>query len=91
MSSGPDWIWWLVAALLVAGFAWYFWHAGRSIWKGFRAVIDTIQNWPQVRRAMAEAEARGGGRYPFWLRAVRGALVLAMIGLVSVLLWRKFS
>lgn len=56
-----------------------------------RSLLGMIQNWPQIRRAMVEAEVRAGGRYPWWFRAIRVTLILAMIGLVAVIIWRKFG
>jgi uncharacterized membrane protein YqiK len=91
MSSGPDWIWWIVAVLVAALFGWFFWHTATTMFGALRTLVTTVQNWPQTRRAMVEAEARAGGRYPFWYRAIRVTLVLAMIGLVGYLVWRKFS
>jgi len=91
MGSGPDWIWWIVATAVAALFIAYFVFVGRTLLGHFGSLIHTIQNWPQIRRAMAEAEARVGGRYPLWFRAVRVSLILAMVGLMAFLLLRKLS
>jgi len=91
MSDGDNWFWWLVAALVAAGFIAYFVHVGTALFSSMRSLVSTIQNWPQIRRAMVEAEARAGGRYPWWFRAIRVTLVLAMVGLLAFLLWRKFA
>jgi len=91
MDSMPDWAAWMLGALLLALFAWYFWHTGATLFQTARQVISTIQNWPQTRRAMVEAEVRSGGRYPLWFRAVRVLLILAMAGLAILLIWRKLA
>jgi uncharacterized membrane protein YqiK len=92
MTSGlPDWTVWVLAAVVAGLFGWFFWHTGVSLYRSGRQVVDLIQNWPQVRREMVEAEVRSGGRYPLWFRAVRVLLVLAMIGFAIVLIWRKLG
>lgn len=91
MDSMPDWLVWPLAALLAAVFLLYFWHSFASIIATLRRLVDLVQNWPQVRRRMAEAEAASGGRAPFWLRTVRVLLIFAMIGLVILIVWRKFA
>ena len=91
MSGTEDWFWWIVAAAVAALFIGYFVFVGRELFGHFRSLVNTIQNWPQTRRALVEAEARAGGRHPFWLRAVRVTLILATIGLVAVMLWRKLG
>ena len=91
MTGGQDWFWWIVAAAVAALFIGFFVYVGRELFAHVRSLVSTIQNWPQIRRAMVEAEAKAGGRYPFWLRAVRATLILAMVGLMALLIWRKFS
>jgi len=91
MSDLPDWTVWLLAVALLALFGWYFWHVATTMWHAGRSIIATIQDWPQTRRAMVEAEARNGGRYPFWFRAARVVLILALIGLLLLLMWRKLG
>jgi hypothetical protein len=91
MSDMPDWTVWLLAVALLALFGWFFWHTGAVMLDASRRLIGTIQNWPQIRRAMVEAEVRSGGRYPFWFRAVRVTLILALIGLLLLLVWRKLG
>jgi hypothetical protein len=91
MAGQPDWTVWLLALAVCALFGFFFWFVGAELLGYGRRLIDTIQNWPQIRRAMVEAEARSGGRYPFWFRAVRVFLVLAMIGLMVLLVWRKLG
>jgi hypothetical protein len=91
MSDMPDWTAWLLAAAVLALFGWFFWQAGSGLISFGRQLIATIQNWPQTRRAMVEAEVRAGGRYPLWFRAVRAFLILAMIGLMVLLLWRRLG
>lgn len=91
MSGGDDWVWWIVAAAVAVIFISYFVFVGRALLGHFLSLVSTIQNWPQIRRAMVEAEAKAGGRYPFWFRAIRVTLVLAMIGLAAFLIWRKFT
>jgi hypothetical protein len=91
MDSQPDWMVWLLALAVCALFGFFFWHVGVGLFDYGRRLIDTIQNWPQIRRAMVEAEARSGGRYPLWFRTVRVSLVLAMIGLMVLLVWRKLG
>ena len=61
MSEGPDWTLWLLAAAVLALFGGYFLWVGRTMFGSARQLIDTIQNWPQIRRAMVEAEAKAGG------------------------------
>jgi hypothetical protein len=91
MSDLPDWTIWLLGAGVLALFGWFFWFTGKAMLGSARQLIGTIQNWPQIRRAMVEAEVRSGGRYPFWFRAVRVLLILALIGLLALLLWRRLS
>ncbi len=91
MSVAEDWFWWIVAALVAAVFIGYFVFIGKELFSYMRSLVSSIQNWPQTRRAMVEAEARAGGRYPWWFRAIRVTLILAMVGLAAVMVWRKFS
>ena len=91
MSGGENWVWWIVAALVAALFIAYFVFVGRELFGTMRSLVATIQNWPQTRRAMVEAEAKAGGRYPFWFRAIRVTLILAMVGLLAFYAWWKFS
>jgi hypothetical protein len=91
MSGWPDWTVWVLAAGVLALFVGYFVFVGRTLLGSGRRLIDTIQNWPQIRRAMVEAEAKAGGRYPFWFRAVRVLLIVAMIGLLAFYARYKFS
>jgi hypothetical protein len=91
MNEGPDWTLWLLIAAVVALFGGYFIWVGRTMFGSFRRLIETIQNWPQTRRAMVEAEAKAGGRYPFWYRAVRVLLVVSLIGLLAFYAWYKFG
>ena len=91
MSELPDWTVWLLAVAVIALFGWFFWHTATAMLDAARLLIGTIQNWPQIRRRMVEAEVRSGGRYPLWFRAVRAGLILALIGLLALLLWRKLE
>ena len=91
MGGWPDWTLWALAAAVLALFVLYFAFVGRTLFSYSRRLIDTIQNWPQIRRAMVDAEAKAGGRYPFWYRAVRVLLVVAMIGLLAFYAWYKFG
>lgn len=91
MTSGSDWFWWIVAALVAALFGAFFVLTGAHIISSVRTLVSTIQNWPQIRRAMVDAEARSGGRYPFWLRAARVTVVLAAIALVAYILLRRIG
>ena len=87
----PDWTVWGLAAVVAGIFAWFFWHSAVTLYRYLRQVVDLIQNWPQVRRRMVEAEAQTGGRYPLWFRATRVLLVLAMIAFAALLVWRKIA
>ena len=91
MSDLGDWGWWIVAGAVTGLFLWFFVSAATRLFGGLRRLVDLIQNWPQYRRAMTAAEAKAGGRYPLWLRATRVALVVAMIGLMAFVLWRRFG
>jgi len=91
MSGMPDWIAWILAALLLALFAVFFWHTAVGLFRSGRQLIATIQDWPQIRRAMTEAEAQSGGRYPLWFRAVRVLLIFALVVFAALLVWRKFA
>ena len=91
MTGGQDWFWWIVAAAVAALVIGYFAFVGRTLFTHVSSVVSTIQNWPQTRRAMVEAEAKAGGRYPFWFRTVRATLILAMVGLMVFLVWRKLA
>lgn len=91
MTGEPNWFWWVVAFFVAGLFGAFFFFAGAAIISRFRALVTTIQNWPQIRRAMVDAEARSGGRYPFWLRAARVTVVLAAIALVAYILLRRIG
>jgi hypothetical protein len=91
MNGMPDWTVWVLAAAVAALFLWYFWHVGTGLLGYGRRLVDFIQNWPQLRRAMVEAEVRSGGRYPFWFRAARVLLIVAMVAFAGLVVWRKFS
>jgi hypothetical protein len=91
MNEGPDWTLWLLIVAVVALFGGYFIWVVRTMFGSFRRLIETIQNWPQTRRAMVEAEAKAGGRFPFWYRAVRVLLVVSLIGLLAFYAWYKFG
>ncbi len=91
MTMQVDWFVWLLAIAVAALFLGYFWWTGRTIIASFRRIAQFIEDWPQTRRAMVEAEARSGGRYPLWFRLARIALVLALVALVVILLWRRFG
>ncbi len=91
MADLPDWTTWLLAAAVIALFAWFFWHTVTSLLAYARKLIDTVQNWPQTRRAMVDAEAGNGGRYPLWYRMVRVGLILALIALLALFAWRRFN
>jgi len=91
MAGQPEWTVWLLAAAVGALFLGVFGYLLASFFRDGRRLIDTIQNWPQIRRAMVEAEARSGGRYPLWFRLVRVFLILAMVGLLALVLWRRLG
>ena len=91
MSEFPDWAVWPLAVGVVALFVWYFWHVVRSVLEGLIGTVRTIQNWPQIRRAMVEAEARAGGRYPLWYRAARVLCLSLIVGLAAYLIYRRFA
>jgi type VI protein secretion system component VasF len=91
MNELPDWTIWVLAATVCALLVLFFWHTASIMLEAVRHLIGTIQNWPQIRRAMVEAEVRAGGRYPLWFRLGRMFLILAMIGLMVLLVWRKFA
>lgn len=91
MVDQGDWLLWLLAAGVAALFIGYFWWTGTSLINSFRRLVDIIQNWPQTRRAMVEAEARSGGRFPLWLRLARVVVILALIGLIAIIVWRRFG
>ena len=91
MTGGSDWFWWVVAALVAGLLGAYFLFTGAVMISSFRRLVETVQNWPQVRRAMVEAEARAGGRYPFWLRAARVIVVLSAIALVAYMVLRRIG
>jgi hypothetical protein len=91
MSQFPDWATWLLALVVAALFIWFFWHTGRVMLDMCLTIVRTIQNWPQTRRAMAEAEARAGGRYPWWYRAIRVFLVVCVVLLAGYLIYRRLQ
>lgn len=92
MSALPDWTIWALAAAVTALLLIYFLAVGRAILTTARWLIEMIQNWPQIRRAMVEAEVQSsGGRYPLWFRAARVFVVLAIIVLTGIMLWRLFG
>ncbi len=87
----PDWSVWALGLGVIALFALFFWHTGAMLVDFTRRLIGIIQGWPEIRRAMTEAEAQAGGRYPLWLRASRVVLILALVALCGLLLWRKLT
>ncbi len=89
MSSMPDWSAWALGLGVAALFVWFFWHTGTTMLRAGRRLLAIIEDWPQTRRALAEAEAQAGGRFPPWLRALRVLLVLALLALVALLAWRR--
>jgi hypothetical protein len=89
MSEIPDWTVWLLAAAIAALFIWYFWHVGHSLVEWFISTVRMIQNWPQTRRALVEAEARAGGRYPRWYRAARVVILLSVVALAAYLIYTR--
>ncbi len=91
MTVQVDWLVWVLAIAVAALFLAYFWWTGGTIIASFRRLIQLVEDWPQTRRAMVDAEARSGGRYPLWLRLARVAVVLALVALVILILWRRFG
>jgi len=89
MGSMPDWTVWALGLGVAALFVWFFWTTGATMLRTGRRLLAIIEDWPQTRRAMAEAEAQAGGRFPLWLRALRVILVLAMLALVVLIVWRR--
>jgi hypothetical protein len=86
-----DWPVWLLAIGVAALFIGYFWWTGGALIGAFRSLVRFIEDWPQIRRAMVEAEARSGGRYPLWLRAARVTILLSFVALLVFVAWRKFG
>ena len=91
MAEIADWTTWLLAAAVLLLFGAFFWFTGVHMFDYMRRLVHTIQHWPEIRRAMVEAEARAGGRYPLWFRLVRGSLLVALVGLLALVVWRKFA
>jgi hypothetical protein len=91
MADMTDWTTWLLAGAVLLLFAAFFWFTGVHMFDFTRRLVHTIQHWPEIRRAMVEAEARAGGRYPLWYRLARVSLIAALIGLLVVVVWRKFA
>jgi uncharacterized protein (DUF2461 family) len=91
MAVQVDWLAWLLAIAVGVLFIGYFWWTGGAIVSSFRRLLQFIENWPQTQRAMVDAEARSGGRYPLWLRLARVAVLLALVALVTIILWRRFG
>ena len=89
MSEMPDWTVWILAAGLVVLFGWFFWHTGASMIKAIQLIIQFIETWPERRRAFTEAEARAGGRFPFWYRAARVLVLTALVVLLAYFVWVK--
>lgn len=91
MAEQVDWLVWVLAIAVLSLFVAYFWWSGRTIIASFRRLLQIVEDWPQTRRAMVEAEARSGGRHPLWLRLARVVVVLALVALVIIILWRRFG
>jgi uncharacterized protein (DUF2461 family) len=91
MAVEVDWPLWLLAIAVGALFVAYFWWTGGTIVASLRRLLQIVEDWPQTRRAMVEAEARSGGRYPLWFRLARVAVVVALVALVTIILWRRFG
>ncbi len=91
MAEQGDWMVWLLALAVGVLFLVYFWWTGGTIIASFRRLLKFIEDWPQTRRAMVDAEARSGGRYPLWFRLARVAVLLALVALVTIILWRRFG
>ena len=86
-----NWAAWAMAGGVIVIVVWYFWQTGAAIVTTIRRLRDMVQNWPQIRRDMTEAEVRAGGRYPVWFRAARVILIMALIALALLLVWRKLT
>lgn len=86
-----DWPVWLLGIAVAALFIGYFFWTGGALVGAFRRLLQFIEDWPQTRRAMVEAEARSGGRYPLWYRAARVAVLLSLFALLVFIVWRKFG
>lgn len=54
-------------------------------------LVGFVQNAPERRREQALAEAKAGGRYPLWYRALRVLLPLALVALLFVLFWQRLT
>jgi len=91
MSAQPDWATWALVAAVAVLFLWFFWFVATTVFAYARQLVGTIQNWPQIRRAMVEAEAQAGGRYPLWYRAARVTVLLGVVALAAYILWRRFG
>ncbi|HQZ13735.1 MAG TPA: hypothetical protein PK286_12710 [Devosia sp.] len=91
MDSMPDWSVWPLAIGVAALFIAFFVYVGRTMLDGAVRFVRAVQDWPATRRAMVEAEARAGGRYPLWYRAVRVLLLLSLVLLAAFLVLRRFS
>jgi len=91
MTEIADWTTWLLAVAVLLLFGAFFWFTGVHMIDYASRLIHTIQHWSEIRRAMVEAEVRAGGRYPFWFRLVRGSLLVGLVGLMVLVVWRKFA
>ncbi|WP_417308772.1 hypothetical protein [Devosia sp.] len=89
-SGGIDWGLWLLAAGVTALMVAFFVFVGTTAFTRLRRLIGLIDAWPQIRRARVAAEARAGGRHPFWLRAARGLVLIALAGVLTIIIWRRF-
>lgn len=90
-SSGNDWGLWLLAALVVLLFVTFFGSIGVALYNRLRRLLGLIEAAPEHRRARVEAEAKAGGRYPFWLRAIRVLVILVLVVLLAIIIWRRFG
>lgn len=90
MSHGIDWQVLLLAAVTVLIVVLFFRFMICATWdRGFR-LVEIIQNWPSIRRARAEADAKAG-RIPAWKQTARIVLPTLLILLLAYFAWRRFG
>ncbi|MCB9993798.1 MAG: hypothetical protein H6873_09100 [Hyphomicrobiaceae bacterium] len=91
MQQSPDWSFWLLVAgvfvVLVAYAIHFVWHGSSQI----KGLVSFVNRTPERRRLAAEREAKAGGRYPLWYRALQTTFIVAAIALAAYALYARFA
>ena len=89
MSEGMEAGWIAFGLVLLAFFAWYFWHAATSFIHHARAIVEFMDTRSERLRRRLEFEAIHG-RPPLWYRLAQRLFILLVIAGAAALVWTKF-